>query len=172
MMIAGLAREGGVGVETVRYYQRRGLLPEPERPAGTGVNGGVRRYGDDDLKRPRFIKTAQAAGFTLEEIGELLALDSTHDRSRARELARARVSDLDAKIAELQTARAALSRLADRCASEREGPCPILTAFDPSSTDLLEAPVSLGTDSMSRSSAKSGSKIEQGGHSQRDSRKG
>ena len=131
MTIAKLARQGGVGVETVRYYQRRGLMTEPKRPGGSGLGGGVRRYGDDDVRRLRFIKAAQAAGFTLEEIGELLALDATDDRPRARDLAGARISALDAKIAELQAARAALSRLANRCASGDEGPCPILTAFEP-----------------------------------------
>jgi MerR family transcriptional regulator, mercuric resistance operon regulatory protein len=131
MTIAKLAREGGVGVETVRYYQRRGLMTEPERPVGAGLGGGVRRYGDDDVRRLRFIKAAQTAGFTLEEIGELLALDATDHRPRARDLARARIAALDAKIAELQAARAALSRLASRCASGDAGPCPILTAFEP-----------------------------------------
>lgn len=130
MTIAGLARAGGVGVETVRYYQRRGLMAEPERPAGDGLNGGIRRYGLDDVRRLRFIKSAQAAGFTLEEIGELLGLDATDDRARARELARARVAAIDARIAELRTARKALARLADHCAAGGAGPCPILTAFD------------------------------------------
>lgn len=131
LTIAKLAQAGGVGVETVRYYQRRGLMIEPKRPAGGGLNGGVRRYGDDDVRRLRFIKAAQTAGFTLEEISELLALDATNDRRRARELARARIALLDEKIAELQTARAALSRLADRCASAEAGLCPIITAFEP-----------------------------------------
>jgi MerR family mercuric resistance operon transcriptional regulator len=130
MTIAALARKGGVGVETVRYYQRRGLLPEPERPAASGLSGGVRRYDEEHVRRLRFIKAAQGAGFTLDEIGELLALDATDDRPRARELARARVVALDARIAELQAARAALSRLADHCASAGAGPCPILTAFE------------------------------------------
>ena len=67
--IAGLAREGGVGVETVRYYQRRGLLDLPDRSNGAGANGGVRRYGPADARRLRFIRAAQAAGFTLEQIG-------------------------------------------------------------------------------------------------------
>src|SRR5688500_8369049 len=70
--IAGLAREGGVGVETVRYYQRRGLLDTPEREHRHGFGGGVRRYGDQDVRKLRFIRSAQAAGFTLEEIAELL----------------------------------------------------------------------------------------------------
>ena len=75
MTIGGLAREGGVGVETVRFYQRRGLLGTPDRPTGTGTTGGVRRYDAEDVRRLRFIRSAQAAGFTLEEIGELLQLD-------------------------------------------------------------------------------------------------
>lgn len=124
--IGGLARAAGVGVETVRYYQRRGLLPEPARPPGE-----VRRYGDEDVKRLKFIRSAQAAGFTLNEIGELIALDASDDRARARELAQSRVAAIDEKIAELREARDALSGLAMDCASRRGGPCPILKAFDP-----------------------------------------
>jgi MerR family mercuric resistance operon transcriptional regulator len=123
--IGGLAKAAGVGVETVRYYQRRGLLPEPPRPPGE-----IRRYGEADLKRLRFIRRAQAAGFTLEEIGELLALDRTDDRDRVRALASERVAALDARIAELERARAALERLRSDCASGRKGPCPIIEAFD------------------------------------------
>ena len=123
--IGGLAQAAGVGVETVRYYQRRGLLPEPARPPGE-----VRRYGEQDVRRLRFIRSAQAAGFTLNEIGELLALDAADDRARARALAQARVAALDARIAELREARDALAGLATACASKRGGPCPILRAFD------------------------------------------
>jgi MerR family mercuric resistance operon transcriptional regulator len=124
--IGGLARAAGVGVETVRYYQRRGLLPEPARPPGE-----VRRYGADDVKRLRFIRSAQTAGFTLSEIGELLELSASDDRPRARELARARIEALDSKIAELEQARSALAGLAAACAAKRDGPCPILDAFNP-----------------------------------------
>lgn len=99
-VLAALAKAGGVGVETVRYYQRRGLMPEPPRPAGFGLGGGIRRYGDEKIRRLRFIKSAHSAGFTLEEIGELLALDSTDERSRAREMARRRIAALDQKIAD------------------------------------------------------------------------
>ena len=123
--IGGLAKAAGVGVETVRYYQRRGLLAEPARPRGE-----VRRYGDDDLRRLRFIRSAQAAGFTLNEIAELLNLSASDDRARARELARARVSALDQKIAELKEARDALAGLATACAKKQGGPCPILRAFE------------------------------------------
>ena len=81
MTISGLARSAGVNVETVRYYQRRGLIETPPRGAG------VRRYGAQDVRRLGFIRSAQAAGFTLDQIGELLALDAGQDRARARELA-------------------------------------------------------------------------------------
>ena len=128
--IAGLAREGGVGVETVRYYQRRGLLDTPDRPDGSGADGSIRRYGPADVRRLRFIRSAQAAGFTLEQIGELLALDATDDRARARELAAERITALDAKIDELEKARASLRRLARECEDGAVGPCPILTSFD------------------------------------------
>lgn len=128
LTIAKLAESGGVGVETIRYYQRRGLLPEPERPAGPG--GGIRRYGDADVRRLHFIRSAQAAGFTLEQISELLALDATDDRAKARSMAHARIAALDGQIAALQAARDALCRLADDCSTGAGGPCPILTAFD------------------------------------------
>lgn len=123
--IGGLAEAGGVGVETVRYYQRRGLLSEPARP-----HGEVRRYGEEDLKRLRFIRSAQAAGFTLAEIGELLDLSASDDRPRAHDMATSRVAAIDRKIAELQEVRGALAGLANACASSRKGPCPILTAFE------------------------------------------
>jgi MerR family mercuric resistance operon transcriptional regulator len=113
-----------VGVETIRFYQRKGLLETPTRETG------IRRYGSEDLRRLRFIKQAQAAGFTLEEIRELLELDSGQDRSRARELARSRIDALDAKIAELGRARQALERLATECTQGSKGPCPILASFN------------------------------------------
>ena len=123
--IGALAKAAGVGVETVRYYQRRGLLPEPPRPPGE-----VRRYSDEDVRRLCFIRSAQAAGFTLAEIGELLGMSEVDDRAKARELARARVAALDDKIAELQEAREALAGLADACSNQRGGACPILSAFE------------------------------------------
>jgi MerR family mercuric resistance operon transcriptional regulator len=117
------------GVETVRYYQRRGLLQTPERHGSEGHGSAVRRYGEHDIGKLRFIRSAQAAGFTLEQIAELIALDATDDRTRARVLATDRIKALDAKIAELKAAREALSRLARQCGNGSAGPCPILTAF-------------------------------------------
>lgn len=122
--IGQLAEAGGVGVETVRYYQRRGLMETPPRSAGR------RLYAADDLRRLRFIRAAQAAGFSLDEIGELIALDARSDHDRARALARHRLAALDERIAELTAARAALARLADDCAAGGAGPCPILAAFE------------------------------------------
>jgi len=129
--IGKLAAAGGVGVETVRYYQRRGLLPTPVRSGGDGWGGGIRRYDADDLRRLKFIRAAQGAGFTLDEIGELLALETGDDRVQVRTLARQRIDALDAKIAAMTETRAALARLADQCAASDKGPCPILAAFEP-----------------------------------------
>jgi MerR family mercuric resistance operon transcriptional regulator len=130
MTIARLAAAAGVGVETVRYYQRRGLIAVPVR--GSAPGAPVRRYDADTLRRLRFIRSAQAAGFTLSEIAELLELDATGDRARARSLAEGRIAALDIRIAELQAARDALSGLAHDCANTGAGACPILAAFEPS----------------------------------------
>lgn len=130
LTIAALARAGDVGVETVRYYQRRGLIDTPERPEGAGQRGGVRRYAAGDVSRLRFIRSAQRAGFTLEQIGELLSLDATGDRDRVRALATDRIAALDAKIADLQAARTSLVKLARDCGAGPPGPCPILTSFE------------------------------------------
>jgi MerR family mercuric resistance operon transcriptional regulator len=128
--IGKLAAAGGVGVETIRYYQRRGLLATPARSGGDGWGGGVRRYDEGDLRRLKFIRAAQGAGFTLDEIGELLALEASDDRVRVRTLARQRIELLDEKIAHMTATRAALARLADQCAASDKGPCPILAAFE------------------------------------------
>ncbi len=124
LTIGKLAAAGGVGVETIRFYQRKGLLETPTRESG------VRRYGKEDLRRLRFIRQAQAAGFTLAQIQELLELDASEDRSRARALAENRIEALDAKISELQRARNALEQLARECGEGGTGPCPILASFE------------------------------------------
>lgn len=123
MTIGKFAATGKVGVETIRFYQRKGLLRTPKR-----LEGG-RRYGSEDVRRLLFIKQAQSAGFTLEEIRELLDLDASDDRERAREAARARLTALNERIAELNRAREALERLIGECASGKKGPCPILASF-------------------------------------------
>lgn len=124
LTIARLAQAAGVGVETVRYYQRRGLLDVPSSA------GAIRRYGDADVQRLRFIRSAQGAGFTLEEIGRLLAFDPVADRPSIRALTTQRIAALDAEIRQLHQARTALTRLARECQGGAAGPCPILEAFD------------------------------------------
>ncbi len=122
MKIGDLAKAGGVSVETIRFYQRRGLLAEPPRATG------ARRYGHADLERLRSIRAAQTAGFTLEEAAVLLALNP-EDRTAARALAETRIVAIDERIATLQALRAALHNLAQDCARGDPGPCPILAAF-------------------------------------------
>jgi len=128
MTISGLARSAGVGVETVRFYQRKGLLDDP-RPSESGRQG-QKHYGEQDLRRLRFIRSAQAAGFTLAEIAELLSLDAGHDRPRAREMATIRLAAIDQEIARLEAARQGLRKLAKECAKGDAGPCPIIAAFE------------------------------------------
>jgi MerR family mercuric resistance operon transcriptional regulator len=123
LTIGKLAAAGNVGVETVRFYQRRGLLATPRRL------DGIRRYGPADVSRLRFIRQAQAAGFTLEEIRQLLALDSGEDRAAVRVLAAKRLAELETRMAELQEARLSLQKLVSECAVGKTGPCPILKSF-------------------------------------------
>lgn len=124
LTIGKLAAAANVGVETVRFYQRRGLLATPKRL------DGIRRYGEADVDRLRFIKQAQTAGFTLEEIRQLLALDSGEDRVVAREMATKRLAELDARMEALQSARSSLQKLVSECAADKKGPCPILKSFE------------------------------------------
>jgi MerR family mercuric resistance operon transcriptional regulator len=126
MRISDLAQAGGVGVETVRFYQRKGLLAVPRGDAPAG-----RHYDEGDLRRLRYIRQAQTAGFTLAEIARLIELSHTDDRARAREMARERIAALDERIAALQAARQSLIKLEHDCAMGGAGPCPILNVFEP-----------------------------------------
>ena len=121
MTIGALAKAGGVGVETVRYYQRRGLLAEPQRPAG-----GVRRYGADAVARLGFIRRAQDVGFTLDEVQTLLLLGETPNCRGARALAAEKLEKVNARLRDLQRVRRALTVLIDRCDAGRDRHCPII----------------------------------------------
>lgn len=121
--IGKLATNASVGVETLRFYQRKGLLEVPES------SGKVRRYNDSHLKRVLFIKSAQAAGFTLNEIKQLLAMDASQHHQQARELALKRLTSINEQITQLQLARAALEKLAHDCEHSRKQPCPIIASF-------------------------------------------
>lgn len=130
MTIGQLAKRGNVNVETIRFYQRRGLLPIPDQGQSAGMAGSVRRYDETVFRRLRFIRSAQAAGFTLAEIAELLELDASNDRERARELADARIAAIEKTIDELEAARRALMGLSRQCAAADTLHCPIIAAFE------------------------------------------
>ena len=128
LTVGQVARRAGVGVETVRFYERHGLLDEPQRR-----ESGYRQYGDDDVAVLRFIRRAKQLGFTLKEIKALLALriDGTATRSDVRAQATAKIADIGAKIRDLQRMRDALSVLTAAC--HGDGPatgCPILEALN------------------------------------------
>ncbi len=98
LTIGAFPKAAGVNVETIRFYQRKGLLPEPDRPAGS-----IRRYGPADVARVRFVKTAQRLGFNLDEVGQLLQLEDGTHCSEAAELAALRLIDVRAKLGDLAT---------------------------------------------------------------------
>jgi len=125
LTIGALAAAAGVNVETVRYYQRRGLLAEPKR-----FSGSIRRYGQADVARLRFIKSAQRLGFSLDEIEGLLALDDgTHCRE-ARTLGQGKLDDVRGKIAELRCIESVLVRLVKDCDRSRGTvSCPLIAAL-------------------------------------------
>ena len=128
LTISKLAHEAGVNVETIRFYQRRGLLVEPNKPLG-----GIRRYGKEDVARVLFIKAAQRIGFTLDEIEQLLNLDSGMRCSEARAIAEHKLEAVREKLADLQRIEAALAQLVSRCeASRAKVSCPLIDALQPS----------------------------------------
>ncbi|MCW8407911.1 MerR family transcriptional regulator [Legionella sp. PATHC035] len=129
--ISEFAKLCGVGVETIRYYQRQGLLHVPLRHNQFGT-GKIRRYGDNDISRLRFILLAKKAGFTLKEIKELLDFDANNDRERVRDMAQKRIEKLNLKINELREARNTLSLLVAQCRDSISSPCPILMTFEKS----------------------------------------
>jgi MerR family copper efflux transcriptional regulator len=126
LTIGRLARLGGVNLETVRYYEREGLIPKPPR-----TRAGYRLFPQDAARRLRFIKRAQELGFSLTEIRELLSLRPSSDRPKVRARAQAKIADIDQKIQSLQAMKKVLGTLVDRC--EHCGPmgeCPILESLD------------------------------------------
>jgi MerR family copper efflux transcriptional regulator len=123
--IGQLAKRGGVGIDTVRYYERNGLLAPRTRLAS-----GYRRYGELELARLRFIRRAQALGFTLREIKELLALSAQRDDGRVKRSAQAKLVDVETRIAALERVREGLAKLIAACPGHgRAADCPILRAL-------------------------------------------
>jgi MerR family transcriptional regulator, mercuric resistance operon regulatory protein len=127
--IARLAAEAGVHIETIRYYQRLKLAPEPPRPVG-----GIRRYGEADADRLRFIKRAQAMGFTLEEIRSLITLQARRSCRATRDLAATKLRIVDARIRELRHLRKELAGLIADCdANIEDTTCPVIQRLTASS---------------------------------------
>jgi len=125
--ISGLAREAGVNVETIRFYQRRGLLVEPDKPLG-----GIRRYEQTEVARVLFVKAAQRIGFTLDEVAQLLQLDDGTHCSEARAIAERKLDDVRTRLADLQRIETALAQLVDRCEARRgQVSCPLIAALQP-----------------------------------------
>ncbi|MDE3027342.1 MAG: Hg(II)-responsive transcriptional regulator [Paracoccaceae bacterium] len=125
MTIGAFADAAGVNIETLRFYQRKGLLREPDRPYGS-----IRRYGTADVARVRFVKSAQRLGFSLDEIAQLLRLeDGTHCREAA-DLAAPRLAEVRARLADLTRMEAALSKLVTECCgNDGQIVCPLIDAL-------------------------------------------
>lgn len=123
--IGGLAKAANVGVETVRYYQRRGLMPEPARGYGR-----VRRYGRDNVDRLRFIRAAQNLGFSLKEVEELLSLEQGGSCRAVEWLAEGKLTLIQERIANLKRLEHTLSTLVQRCeATHGQMRCPIIQSL-------------------------------------------
>ena len=127
LTIASAAVAAGVGVETIRYYERRGLVPQPARGVGT-----FRRYGRNHVARIRFIKRAQQLGFSLEEIEGLLALQDGTRRDAVRRITSARLAEIRSRLADLRRMEKVLAELLDDCRHGGPGRCPIIEAIAPS----------------------------------------
>lgn len=127
MRSSEVATRAGVNVQTLRYYERRGLLGRPPRTAS-----GYRRYPEDAVRIVRFVKQAQKLGFTLDEVEQLLRLrrESPSRRRAVRALAVAKLADIDSKIRQLTAMRAALETMLAACCGDGALECPILEALE------------------------------------------
>ena len=123
--VGAFASAAGVNVETIRFYQRKGLLPAPTR-----MYGQIRRYGEADVARVKFVKSAQRLGFSLEEIAGLLTLDDGTHCDDARVMAEQKLGDVRAKLRDLRRVESALKQLvADCCTSQGTITCPLIAAL-------------------------------------------
>jgi MerR family mercuric resistance operon transcriptional regulator len=125
LTIGVFAKTAGVNVETIRFYQRKGLLPEPDKP-----HGSIRRYGEADVTRVRFVKSAQRLGFSLGEISELLRLEDGTHCEEARSLAEHKLKDVHEKMADLARMEAVLSELVYACHEQKGNvTCPLIASL-------------------------------------------
>lgn len=125
LTIGAFAKAAGVTVETIRFYQRKGLLVEPERPYGS-----VRRYGQTDVARVKFVKSAQRLGFSLDEIGQLLTLEDGTNCEEAAEIAAHRLEDVQSRLNDLSRMETALSTLVKKCRTHHDDiSCPLIAVL-------------------------------------------
>ena len=125
MTIGRLAKQAGVNIDTIRYYERNGLIPEPTRRLS-----GYREYDSTDIARLRFILRAKDLGFTLAEIAELLSLSADRDVKGVKRRAETRLEQVEHKIKELQRVRRGLKTLIDACPGHGDlERCPIIAAL-------------------------------------------
>lgn len=125
LTIGALAQAAEVNVESIRFYQRKGLLREPERPYGS-----IRRYSQADIDRVRFIKVAQRIGFTLDEVAQLLQLEDGAHCSQARNIAEQKLAEIRLRLTDLQRIESVLADLVERCAHGRgKLACPLIAAI-------------------------------------------
>ena len=150
MRTSEVASEAGVNAQTLRYYERRGLLPEPER-----LQSGYRSYGPEAVRTVRFVKRAQRLGFTLEEVESLLQLVGGGPRSceEARQLASEKLADLEQRIEALEAIRISLTQLVTTCHLPREHrECPLLESI----ADGNDGPAGTGASARAGSAATDG----------------
>ena len=125
LTIGVFAKAAGVNVETIRFYQRKGLLPEPDKPYGS-----IRRYGKADVTRVRFVKSAQRLGFRLDEIGELLKLDDGTHCDEGSTMAAHKLQDVREKMADLARMESVLSALVRACHAHKGAvSCPLIASL-------------------------------------------
>jgi len=125
LTIGAFAKAAGVNVETIRFYQRKGLLPEPDKPYGN-----IHRYGEADVTRVRFVKSAQRLGFSLDEVAELLRLDDGTHCDEASHLAEHKLQDVREKMADLVRMETVLSELVSACHARKGNvSCPLIASL-------------------------------------------
>lgn len=136
LSIGAFAESAGVNVETIRFYQRKGLLPQPNRPYGS-----IRRYGGTDVARVRFVKSAQRLGFSLDEVAGLLTLDDGTHCDEAHQLGEQKLADVRSKLVDLRRIESVLATLVDDCCASRSRmSCPLIAALQQSPQQSCPAP--------------------------------
>ena len=124
--IGKLAKQAGVNVETIRFYQRRGLLEEPKKPLG-----GIRRYTEAHVRRIRFVRDAQELGFSLDEVAELLALEDGRNCREAERIGSKKLATVRERLAQLKRVERVLAVLVDQChCNTGKVNCPLIDALE------------------------------------------